>query len=181
MIRTTLLVLMLCLLCSMSANADYYAVLIVGEPPDTRENDLFQTTPDTIIYHHEECFYHLVNAVRLQTITGGTPPDTAHPDANSDGITSLMEIWEWVDARESYDPENENQHPQYADSGTIGSSTFLNIPPYATTGLNGTIVDCLAVLYWNRNKEYDFDHYEIHRKTYDHTTQLYSFWGLLAT
>ncbi|MFH1862864.1 MAG: C13 family peptidase [bacterium] len=131
-------------------------------------------------FYHEECFYHMVNAVRLKTIVGNTFP--AHPDSSpdtdQDGLTSLLEIWNWVDSTNTYLGQTT---PQYSDPGSIGDTTFLNIPPYTPTGFYGTIVDDLAVLRWNPNTEYDLDHYDIYCKLYNHETQQTSFWFLLAT
>lgn len=141
------------------------------DPPDTLENECF--IPDSIYYNHEECFYHTVNAVRLQTIVGNP---LASPDVNSDGLASLTEVWEWVDSTNSYE---EPTSPVHSDLGSMGDSTFLNIQPYKPTGLTGERIDNDVKLTWNKNLEFDFDHYEIFKRVYDDSSQQYQDWFFL--
>ena len=133
---------------------------------DTLENEYYPMLDSC--YHHQEQYYHLVNAVRLKTIAGNSLPD---PDENVDGLTSLTEIWNWVDSTSSIGD------PRFSDDGEIGNYISLNIPPDKPTGLSGERVGNSVKLIWNRNSEYDLDHYDIYKKIYIDSLQLYQQWS----
>lgn len=57
---------------------------------DSLENEYY--APEDSFYTHGEFNYHVINAMRLQTIIGNPLSD---PDLNSDGLTSAREIKLW--------------------------------------------------------------------------------------
>jgi len=139
---------------------------------DETENEFWEG--DSSFYHHGEMDYHALNALRLITIIGNPLPE---PDTDDNGLTSLHEMWHWVDSTMTCPlwPAD----PQESDSGGLASSIYLNIPPYTPTGFRGERINNTVHLSWNANGEYDLDHCNIYKRTYEDSTQTYTDWYLL--
>jgi hypothetical protein len=121
---------------------------------DPLENEYYE--PEDDYYTHGEFNYHVFNAARYETIAYFN--FLWEPDLNLDGFTSIYEIKEWHFSREMR-PET----PQYSDDGGIGSTIFLDIPPYPPQNLQLENVNNRCHLTWDANLEYDLDHYHIYR------------------
>jgi hypothetical protein len=108
----------------------------------------------------------------MKTVGYFNPLDSA--DTDQDGFTSMVEIWNWENLKDYY------QCQQYSDQGEIGDEIFLNIPPYAPTGFSGERIGNTIHLEWEPNGEWDLECYNIYKRTYDDSTQIYTDWNLLA-
>ena len=143
---------------------------------DSLENDYYAVGD---YYQHSEFNYHILNALRLETIAEFNP--CTDPDADNDGLTSLPEMYNWEIYKNSLielislEPPYDTtwfENAQYSDLGNIGDEIFLNIPPYAPENLNYTLdANNHPVLEWDLNTEYDIEKYLIIRQFGD----LYSF------
>jgi len=136
---------------------------------DTLENEIYNGH----CYPHGEFDYHMFNAMRLRTIIGNPLPE---PDEDNNGLASMEEVWQWTDSTMNTTPIGQ----QAADPGDIGDHLYLNIPPYAPTGLVRERVNNLLHLHWNANREYDLDYFRVFRRTYEDSAQQYTDWILLA-
>ncbi len=146
-----------------------YADDLYPDGADTLENEIHEGET----YNHGEFNYHMINAMRLQTIVGNPLTD---PDRDQNGLTDMKEVGLWTDSTES----QETIEVTWRDDGNIGSTTYLNIPPYAPTGLSGQRIGNIIRLKWDPNHEWDLEGYDIYKRTYDDSTQIYSDWHLLA-
>lgn len=134
---------------------------------DSLENEFYE--PDSDYYHHGEFDYHMFNASHLHTIIGNPLPE---PDVNEDGLASMSETYDWVLETDDLWCDR----IQWSDPGDHGDIACLNIPPYTPTGLTVERVNNSAFLSWNPNEEFDLDHYEIYKRTYEDSSQTYTEW-----
>lgn len=125
---------------------------------DPLENEDFEYMPYAYAYyHHSEFNYHVINAVRMETV--GYFNYLWEPDTDFNGLTSILEVKDWHFVSNSLVTED----PMYSDLGEIGGSVFLNIPPYPPQNLQLEEVEQMAHLTWDPNLEYDLAKYYIYR------------------
>jgi len=125
---------------------------------DDLENEAYEYEPGMYDYYrHMEFNYHIMNALRFETIGEFNAFDDH--DLNSDGLASMDEIYYW----DSLKVSTPYEEPVYDDDGNIGDEIFLNIPPYAPQNLELEEVDQEAHLTWDHNIEYDLDFYNVYR------------------
>lgn len=148
--------------CEDDENA-YQADDVDPDGTDSYENEIWDDTT----YYHGEFNYHGLNSVNLETIVYNS---LSAPDQNSDGKTSIQEIYDWVDSTESSKTQHTEgittygpQHPQIDDDGNNASSVFIDVDPPEVT-ISGSIVSSHPNISWSEPSGIqDIDEYEVWR------------------
>jgi hypothetical protein len=130
---------------------------------DSLENEIW----DDDSYNHGEFNYHGLNALNLKTIANNS---LSIPDKNSDGRTSMQEIYDWADSTESSKTQHQKgtetfgpQHPQIDDAGNIANSVFIDVDPPEVT-ISGSVVNNHPKISWTAPSDIqDIDEYEVWR------------------
>lgn len=133
---------------------------------DALENEV--TNGNT--YHHGEFNYHMINASNLETIIGNNLTD---PDTDNNSKTSIQEIFNWEDQKDS---RTSYSTPQYSDLGGIGNSVFVDVAPSVPSNFQASWNGDHPLLTWTLNPERDMQSYKIYKMIVGETG-----WACVAT